>query len=174
MYDISLPNSASSGISNESMNFKTFLWGLNINLYPFDFKNFSFNNNIKEENYKKIYSKKQRAELDMIRGCFIYDKKLSNFDIKNVINISLFKYSLNVHFSHVKFSPFSSYFTTSITCFVTRRASFLFFDNILLFPWHYATKFMFNHCGLPCFTLFKYFYFWRKHRKFHWFHRRTW
>ena len=40
-------------------------------------------NIIKEENYKKIYSKRQKAELDMVRGCFIYDKKYFNFDIKN-------------------------------------------------------------------------------------------
>ena len=44
----------------------------------------SFENNIiKEDNFKKIYSKKQKAELDMVRGCFIYDKKYLNFDIKN-------------------------------------------------------------------------------------------
>ena len=52
---------------------------------------FVFNNNIREENYKKIYSKKQRAELDMIRGCFISDKKLFNFDLRNNINISYVK-----------------------------------------------------------------------------------
>ena len=40
-------------------------------------------NIIKEDNFKKIYSKKQKAELDMVRGCFIYDKKYLNFDIKN-------------------------------------------------------------------------------------------
>ena len=37
----------------------------------------------KEENFKKIYSKTQKAELDMVRGCYIFDKKYSNFDIKN-------------------------------------------------------------------------------------------
>ena len=40
-------------------------------------------NIIKEENFKKIYSKKQKAELDMVRGCFLFDKKYFNFDIKN-------------------------------------------------------------------------------------------
>ena len=40
-------------------------------------------NKIKDDNFKKIYSKKKKAELDMSRGCFIYDKKYSNFDIKN-------------------------------------------------------------------------------------------
>ena len=40
-------------------------------------------NSIKEENFKKLYTKNQKAELDMVRGCFIYDKKYFNFDIKN-------------------------------------------------------------------------------------------
>jgi hypothetical protein len=45
-----------------------------------------YNNGIKEDNYKKMYNKKQKAELDMVRGCFIYDKKFFNFDIKNGSN----------------------------------------------------------------------------------------
>ena len=46
------------------------------------------NNNaiIKEVNLKKIYSKRQKAELDMVRGCFLYDNKVSNFDIRNGLN----------------------------------------------------------------------------------------
>ena len=54
------------------------------NINQFISNNNSLNNNtIKEENFRKIYTKKQKAELDMVRGCFIYDKKYSNFDIKN-------------------------------------------------------------------------------------------
>ena len=37
----------------------------------------------KEENFKKIYSKRQKAELDMVRGLYNFDKKFFNFDIKN-------------------------------------------------------------------------------------------
>ena len=56
--------------------------------------NFTYmNENFIEENFKKIYTKQQKAELDMVRGCYIYDKKYSNFDIKNgskVINFIKF------------------------------------------------------------------------------------
>ena len=41
---------------------------------------------IKEENFKKLYSKRQKAELDMIRGCYMFDKKYFNFDIKSGSN----------------------------------------------------------------------------------------
>ena len=49
------------------------------NNYTFTNENFIPN----EENYKKIYNKQQKAELDMVRGCYIYDKKYSNFEVKN-------------------------------------------------------------------------------------------
>ena len=40
-------------------------------------------NHIDEENFTKIYTNKQKAKLDMVRGCYIYDKKYFNFDIRN-------------------------------------------------------------------------------------------
>ena len=52
-----------------------------------DYVNNNNNNSIiKEMNLKKIYSKRQKAELDMVRGCFLYDNKAFNFDIKNGLN----------------------------------------------------------------------------------------
>ena len=41
----------------------------------------------KEENFKKLYSKTQKAELDMVRGCYTFDKKYFNFDIKNSLGM---------------------------------------------------------------------------------------
>ena len=40
----------------------------------------------KDESFKKLYSKKQKAELDMVRGCYTFDRKYFNFDIKNGTN----------------------------------------------------------------------------------------
>ena len=57
-------------IKNNNHNFNT----INDNYIP------------KEENFKKLYSKKQKAELDMVRGCYFYDKKYFNFDVKNGSN----------------------------------------------------------------------------------------
>ena len=48
-----------------------------------DYVNNNHNTITKEMDLKKIYSKRQKAELDMVRGNFVYDKKLFNFDIRN-------------------------------------------------------------------------------------------
>ena len=63
----------------------------NLNINKLLIKNNNFNNINedyipKEENFKKIYSKKQKAELDMVRGCYLFDRKYFNFDIKNGTN----------------------------------------------------------------------------------------
>ena len=52
----------------------------------------NYNIIIKEDNLKKIYSKRQKAELDMVRGLLIYDKKSFNFNIKNGNLINYFKF----------------------------------------------------------------------------------
>ena len=47
----------------------------------------------KEDNFKKLYSKAQKAELDMVRGCYTFDKKYFNFDIKNSLgNVNYIKF----------------------------------------------------------------------------------
>ena len=51
-----------------------------------DYVNNNHNTITKEMDLKKIYSKRQKAELDMVRGNFMYDKKLFNFDIRNGSN----------------------------------------------------------------------------------------
>ena len=68
------------------------VYNVNINNFQkfnsIDYTNNNNNNNtiIKEMNLKKIYSKRQKAELDMVRGCFLYDNKAFNFDIRNGLN----------------------------------------------------------------------------------------
>ena len=48
-----------------------------------DYANNNHNIITKEMDLKKIYSKRQKAELDMVRGNFVFDKKMFNFDIRN-------------------------------------------------------------------------------------------
>ena len=64
-------------------------YNVNVNNFQkFNSIDYVNNNNaiIKEVNLKKIYSKRQKAELDMVRGCFLYENKVFNFDIRNGLN----------------------------------------------------------------------------------------
>ena len=77
---------------------------------------------LNEVNFKKIYSKRQKAELDMVRGCFIYDKKLFNFDLKNSNSINYIKFIkptepiIQINYRNVdKFYPLiRKYFTNEL------------------------------------------------------------